>query len=311
MTLEEGDGEHVSVVVPTYYRNNMLRETIESVYRQEHRPIEIVVVDDSGEANAEPVVDDYEEVTYVPLEENQGPQAARNVGLERASGEYVQFLDDDDILRKDKFVKQLQKTDDRVGVVYSGMEVYETGEVISPKPDVRGEVLKDALRLRLYPCSNCTMLIDMSVLDDLLPLKNRHAADDLGLMIELARRTQFDFVDEPLIYVREELETALGKSWENIRARKQLVMNYSGLYDRYPTSVKAHALSQIYRIEGKKHLEDSVWSPKAILAYGRSAYYAPVNRPFRTLDFFTSFLGRPGLKLADRIRAFSGEYIVN
>jgi glycosyltransferase involved in cell wall biosynthesis len=309
MTLKGGDEDCVSVIIPTYYRNDMLSETIESVYRQEHRPIEPIIVDDSGEANAESVVEEYEVVTYVPLEENQGPQAARNVGLERASGEYVQFLDDDDILREDKFAKQVQKMDD-VGVVYSGMEVYETGRVVNPKPDIRGDVLEDALRLRLYPCSNCTMLIDRSVLEEIRPLKNRHAADDLGTMIELARRTEFDYVDEPLIHVRENLDDALGKSWENVEGRKQLVESYRDLYDQYPPSVRARALCYIYRLEGEKYLEESAWTPRAIVAYGRSAYYAPSNRSLHALDFLTSLLGRPGLRLSASIKTLANEYFV-
>jgi glycosyltransferase involved in cell wall biosynthesis len=310
MNLKEGDGDLVSVIIPTYYRNDMLEAAIESVYRQEYRPIELVVVDDSGEANAEPVMLNYDDATYVALDENRGAQAARNVGMEHTSGEYVQFLDDDDVLREDKFAEQVPLMNDDVGVVYSGLELLETGEVVRPKPDVRGDVLEDALRMRLYPCSNCTMVMDRSVLEELLPFKNRHAADDVGMQIELAQRTEFEYVDEPLIYVRDNVQDSLSATWAHFDAREELLSQYDHLYEQFPPEVKRTALSGINYLRAKKHMRESLWSVGAILAYGRSAYYTPVNRPIMFIEFLTSFFGRPGLKLADRIKRFSREYLV-
>jgi len=302
--------EHlVSVILPTYYRNDALSGAIESVFQQTHNPVELIVVDDSGEAHAEPVVRKYDEVTYIPLSENKGAQAARNVGLEQARGQYVQFLDDDDELHPEKFEKQISFLNDSVGVVYSGYEVVETGEVIRPKPDASGDVLKRALLQQLNPCSNCTMLIDADVLEDLTPLGNRHAADDVGLKIELALRTKFDYVDTPLIFVEKDREDNLSASWEHLTARKQLLETYAELYEQYP-HIRKKVRSDLYRREGLKHLETSTWNFKAILAFGLSAYNAPDDRVFRTVEFFTSIFGQPGLELSDHLRRFSRRYVV-
>lgn len=52
--------ERISVIVPTHYRNELLPEAIESVARQAYDPVELVVVDDSGEGHAEPTIDERE-----------------------------------------------------------------------------------------------------------------------------------------------------------------------------------------------------------------------------------------------------------
>ena len=76
----------VTVVIPTYYRNDMLEECLSAVKNQTHEPIEITVVDDSGERFAKDTLDQFNDVNYLPLETNQGPNFARNKGIENSSG---------------------------------------------------------------------------------------------------------------------------------------------------------------------------------------------------------------------------------
>jgi len=89
----------VSVVMPTYNRRTLLPRALESVKRQDYPSVEIVLVNDAGED-----VSDIAErfgAKLVNREANGGHGAALNSGIERASGEYVGFLDDDDIFFPD------------------------------------------------------------------------------------------------------------------------------------------------------------------------------------------------------------------
>lgn len=61
--------ESVSVIIPTYFRNENLKQAIESCIQQDFGSVEIIVVDDSGEEYAQPVVSDYDNVEYIALSE--------------------------------------------------------------------------------------------------------------------------------------------------------------------------------------------------------------------------------------------------
>lgn len=92
----------VSIIVPTYNRPNLLIRTLQSIASQSYKDYEIVVVNDGG-TDVKPIVDKWEKdmgkkPIYVVLDENTGVSNARNVGLEHSTGNYLMFLDDDDIL---------------------------------------------------------------------------------------------------------------------------------------------------------------------------------------------------------------------
>src|SRR5512144_2193690 len=84
-----------SVIIPTYGRAKFLSEAVASVLAQTCADFECIVVDD---ASPEPAtVPDDERVRLSRREENGGPPAARNTGIDAACGTYVAFLDDDDV----------------------------------------------------------------------------------------------------------------------------------------------------------------------------------------------------------------------
>ncbi|AXR77725.1 glycosyltransferase family 2 protein [Natrarchaeobaculum sulfurireducens] len=267
----QSNDETVSIIIPTYYRNEWLQDAIESSLRQEFTPVEIIVVDDSGEAHARSLVEEYSSVKYVPLQENVGENQAREAGLSEATGRYIQFLDDDDLLRGDKLDRQIQRFDDTTGVVYSGLKYLYSEEIIQPDPAVRGNVLKDALRFQLWPpCYTSSLLIDRSVLNEVRPLRH-HGAGDTDFLIGLAKRTHFDSVAEPLVKKRVHRDN-LGSSMENVQHKKTILRKYNELYDKYP-GCRDRALEHTYKCEAKVRLTESFKDPLAIAASGRAAYY--------------------------------------
>lgn len=96
-----------SVVIPTYNRRRMLSEAIDSVMRQTHPAIEIIVVDDgSSDGTADMLARDYPQVRAI-FQTNQGPAAARNRGIEASQGELIAFLDSDDVWLENKVALEL------------------------------------------------------------------------------------------------------------------------------------------------------------------------------------------------------------
>lgn len=90
-------GEHplISVMIPAYEAESYLAEAIESVLAQEHRSVELIVVDDGSTDGTGEVARRYPEVRY-HRQENAGNGAARNAAVERANGSLFAFLDADD-----------------------------------------------------------------------------------------------------------------------------------------------------------------------------------------------------------------------
>jgi glycosyltransferase involved in cell wall biosynthesis len=87
-----------SVIVTTYNRPEFLREAVESVLTQTDPRFEVLVVDDASPVPLPPLPND-DRVSLIIRRENGGCSAARNTGIEAARGEWITFLDDDDLLR--------------------------------------------------------------------------------------------------------------------------------------------------------------------------------------------------------------------
>lgn len=92
----------VSIIIPTYNRAQILEErALASARRQSFRNYEIIVVDDCSVDETERTIKKYAGVRYFKMKENSGASAARQYGLEKARGEYIVFLDDDNELFPD------------------------------------------------------------------------------------------------------------------------------------------------------------------------------------------------------------------
>jgi glycosyltransferase involved in cell wall biosynthesis len=96
----------VSVIIPVYNSEKYLAATLDSVFAQTYRPIEVIVVDDGSIDNSSNIVHDYPEVRYFH-QSNQGVSVARNVAIAAAQGEFIAFLDADDLWKPDKLSIQI------------------------------------------------------------------------------------------------------------------------------------------------------------------------------------------------------------
>lgn len=106
----------VSVIVPTYRRDTHLKKALLSLVEQTYSPIEIIVVDDNAEGawnkKVEGVVRSFDTnirvpIVYIQNDTNSGSAETRNVGIRAAAGEYITFLDDDDLYLPKKIEKQI------------------------------------------------------------------------------------------------------------------------------------------------------------------------------------------------------------
>ncbi|MBS1519717.1 MAG: glycosyltransferase family 2 protein [Bacteroidetes bacterium] len=110
----------VSIIIPAYNSAKYLAATIQSALDQTWANKEIIIVDDGSKDNTLAIAKGFESETVKVLsQENKGASAARNKGLSIAKGEYIQFLDADDLLSPNKIAAQLKKLNgshDLVGI---------------------------------------------------------------------------------------------------------------------------------------------------------------------------------------------------
>lgn len=110
--------DRVSVIIPTYNRQEALNKAVNSVIKQTHKNLEIIIVDDSDTPCTYPKDS---RIIYIHNPKKMGVNASRNIGIKEATGAYIAFLDDDDTWMDFKIEKQLSifKENPNVGLVIS------------------------------------------------------------------------------------------------------------------------------------------------------------------------------------------------
>jgi glycosyltransferase involved in cell wall biosynthesis len=222
----------VSVILPTYNRKHLLKETIESVLSQTYKDLEVIVVDDGSTDNTEHFISNFndERITYIK-QDHRGVSSARNKGIENAKGEYIAFLDSDDKWLPSKIEEQLKVFKNsklNPGVIYSGIEyIDENGKKIREErlPAYRGNLFLYLLGAR----RNVVLGVGSTVLVKRVCFKecglfdeNMSYREDLDLLIRISKRFTFDYVPEPLAKIRIHKKRILTNIDTVIRGRELL-----------------------------------------------------------------------------------------
>lgn len=141
----------ISMIVPTYNREELIAETIESVLSQTYTDFELLIVDDGSTDNTAAVVGSFQDprIRYLP-KENAERGAARNYGIRNARGRYVVFLDSDDVAYRWAFERAAQKIGE-LGNPPCLAQRYEvkdksTGQPTEPPPHVTSATVNETLK---------------------------------------------------------------------------------------------------------------------------------------------------------------------
>lgn len=203
----------VSVIIPTYQRVDYLEKTLNSVAGQTFKDIEIIVVDDgSTDGSTKELCKGYENVNYLWIPNSGGPATPRNKGIEMASGEYIAFVDDDDIWLPNKIEEQVKILNFHkdYGLVHCYCKVINendelTGRIIGKpgSPDVKhGDV-------RLKMTGNWTLmmptpLVRKSVINAVGTFNTNipAALEDVEFWTRCSFFTKFYYQDKALVHYR-------------------------------------------------------------------------------------------------------------
>jgi len=127
----------VSIIIPTYNRARLLRESLQSALAQTFSDFEIIVTDNSVDNEAEIIIHELQDsrITYVRNAENIGAVNNHNKALRLAKGEYIYLFSDDDIMLPDNLQEKVTILDEQssVGLVYSNVSLISEEGIVSDK----------------------------------------------------------------------------------------------------------------------------------------------------------------------------------
>jgi glycosyltransferase involved in cell wall biosynthesis len=236
----------VSVIIPTYNRGWIIKEAIDSVLAQDYTEFELIVVDDGSTDHTSDVLDSYRNVIKVFSQKNKGVSAARNRGIAETSGQFIAFLDSDDLWLSQKLSVQVEffnQTPD--ALICQTEEVWiRNGLRVNPKKRHKkpsGMIFKPSLELCLV--SPSAVMIQRSLFDrvgkfdETLP-----ACEDYDLWLRISCGFPIHLIDTPLIIKRgghdDQLSSMAGLDKFRIKAIEKIIK--SGLLsdDQHMAAVK-------------------------------------------------------------------------
>src|SRR5205823_4850509 len=145
-----------------YNYSRYLGECIESVLAQTYPNMEVIVVDDGSTDDSLSVLQPYRQRVRIIRQRNKGVSAARNAGISAGSGQWIAFLDSDDIWRPEKLQQQSSLLQDpTVGMVFCGVEyIDESGRCLGhSRPDLTGDFFSQLLTFTSPTISGSTALV--------------------------------------------------------------------------------------------------------------------------------------------------------
>jgi glycosyltransferase involved in cell wall biosynthesis len=198
----------VSVIIPSYNAMAYLPETLESVLRQTFTDFEALIINDGSSDNIVEWVSGVKD-TRVKLisQENQGLPGARNTGIAHAQGEYIAFLDADDLWEPTKLEKQVRYLDENpaVGLVHTPMLLVDaqgksTGRFMGSNAE--GDVWQQLITKNIIACPSVMVrrccFETVGVFD-----QNLRSIEDWDMWLRIAVHYPFGLIKEPLAYYRQ------------------------------------------------------------------------------------------------------------
>ena len=234
----------ISVIIPTYNRAVYVTKAIDSILAQTYTDYEIIVVDDGSTDNTKEALKSYEDKINYIYQENKGVSSARNTGMRAASGQWIAFLDSDDIWLPDKLSSQIQSIKNadakvcftKVTHVRESQSINEKNKCDTVQSKEFTEpfllVLDDSQKLYVQ-----AMLIERNFLEQMGGFdESMKVAEDTKLIYNLVFQTSFIYIYTPMVIVNRTLERD-GLINKSLDTRRELwdahISIVSDAYSRY------------------------------------------------------------------------------
>ncbi|KAA6467043.1 glycosyltransferase family 2 protein [Bacillus thuringiensis] len=230
----------ISVIVPVYNIEKYLPKCLNSLLQQSYNNLEIILVDDGSSDNSAHICEEYagkDNRIYVIHKKNGGVSSARNEGLKRATGDFIVFIDGDDIIEANAFDLMLQniieyQSDICVcdsyfsdGIVYSNGTILQENNVLTKE-----EVLEMHLKFS-FIASLCFCMFKKEVLTDLYLNTHIHAMEDWEYLFRIIDKSNTISICHKTLYHYMLHEGSASKS--RINDRKLTALKIAPITEKY------------------------------------------------------------------------------
>lgn len=193
----------VSTIIPTLDRPDLLQRALQSIEVQTHNPIEIIII---GSPETPDLTEIIRQVNVQAIEyidsDAESPGAARNIGIEAATGEFLAFLDDDEEWDPEKLTRQIDRVQRTgAGVCHTGVrKVGPNGRIRAvSKPTTEGDVTRGLLTESLYD-SVSAILLRRELAETVGGFdESFRLLEDADFNLRLSKQTEFCTIPEPLV----------------------------------------------------------------------------------------------------------------
>lgn len=197
----------VSVIIPVYNRAHIIGRTLDSVAAQTYKNIEVIVVDDCSDDSEllQAKLDNYDlDIKYIRHEINKHGGATRNTGIDASKGDYIAFLDSDDIWAEDKIEQCIKKGAAEKEILYSKIE---DRDVIKPKFAFDNNKRVDEYLLVDGQAMQTSSLFMRSSFANIIrfdPSLKRFQDTDFIIRAQKLHEAKFSLIDSVLVYMRDD-----------------------------------------------------------------------------------------------------------
>lgn len=227
----------ISIIIPIYNGEKYLEKCFESILNNSYDNLEIIPINDGSKDKSQDIIDKYKEKypdLFFPIkQENKGAAQSRNIGINKSTGDYITFIDNDDFVDKDYIKTLVDNTEDgKIDIVISGYR----------RPDNNGKIV-DEIKLKDY--EYCKMLIltpwakiykRKYLIDNKIEFLNNNIGEDMYFYLLAVFQTEkikiLDYVGYNWFYNIESVSNSKQKDFEKLDVFNLLNSCYDSLKEK-------------------------------------------------------------------------------
>lgn len=300
----------ISVIMPLYNNEKYVIEAIKSVINQTYKDWELIIINDASTDNSKFVVQNFLEkekdnrLIFIDLKENKGVSFARNLGMRKAKGEYISFLDSDDFWDKsflDELYKRIKETNCKFCFSLYAY-IYNDKDIINCKTKLNEGNLIEYIYMNksrwemLFPFHIGSILIDNKFLktSQIIFPEDQILFEDALFISKLLCITNAIAVNKILMYYRQQDKSAFHKDFLPEEYNQELIFFY-----RLKKYAEKNDLLNIYKLENVIIYR----TYRVILSIIKSGY---INEGLEYINlyekFLKEFIKRKYHRINDRIK---------